>query len=321
MNLTVGNEAATWKFTVTAPPAPAPPSAPAATTLQPGTDAELPLAGKGSLPAPAMIAAAHHPAAKEGAAKPRPSEEGQISSNTQWASGSNPPDSNMFSVAERMSYEDGPWQMEVNGSGLLNSTLNPEVQRTSHGRVNDYVIQLGYKRGKLGGQSALRHRVAGAVHGRAVCDGRDSAAGGRDYAEDARGHVRIFCEYERRGAGRRRENQLSPADDGGQLPGAIAQVGAIPADVAQRTRYWRAHQRGLRLDGQPDHPAQSRLPPKSTGDVYGALLNIHLNPKWLWSSEYAFSRENREHCRPGFQERIWAGVAYGDLRPVRQDKR
>ena len=30
------------------------------------------------------------------------------------------------------------------------------------------------------------------------------------------------------------------------------------ADVAQRARYWRAHQRGLRLDGQPDHPAQSR---------------------------------------------------------------
>src|SRR5208337_2143473 len=134
VNLTLGNEAATWKFTVTAPSAPAPPSTPAAATLQPGTDAEHLPVTQGALPAPAMIAAAHHPPAKEGPAQPRPSEEGQISSNTQWASGSNPPDSNTFSVAERMSYTDGPWTVQVNGSGLLNSVLNPEVQRTSRGR-------------------------------------------------------------------------------------------------------------------------------------------------------------------------------------------
>jgi hypothetical protein len=32
--------------------------------------------------------------------------------------------------------------------------------------------------------------------------------------------------------------------------------------------------------------------------VYGALLNIHLNPKWLWSSEYAFSRDNANTTDP-----------------------
>ena len=104
VNLTVGNEAATWKFTVVAPSAPVPPSVPAAATLQPGTDAEVPPVVAAALPAPAMIAAAHHAAATQASAKPRPSEEGQISSNTQWASGSNPPDSNTFSVAERMTY-------------------------------------------------------------------------------------------------------------------------------------------------------------------------------------------------------------------------
>jgi len=144
VNLTVGNEAATWKFTVVAPAAAvAPPSsAPAAAAaLQPGTDAELPPAAAAALPTPATIEAARLAVKArevELLRKPRPSEEGQISSNTQWASGSNPPDSNTLSVSERMMYADGPWTVQVNGSGLLNSTLNPEAQRTSHGLVNDY---------------------------------------------------------------------------------------------------------------------------------------------------------------------------------------
>ena len=62
--------------------------------------------------------------------------------STQWASGSNPPDSNVLTVAEHMTYQQGPWHFEVNGSGLLDSILNPEAQRTSLGKVNNYVIQL-----------------------------------------------------------------------------------------------------------------------------------------------------------------------------------
>jgi hypothetical protein len=36
----------------------------------------------------------------------------------------------------------------------------------------------------------------------------------------------------------------------------------------------------------------------SKGNVYGALLNIHLTPKWLWSSEYAYSRQNPDAANP-----------------------
>ena len=44
-----------------------------------------------------------------------------------------------------MMYENGPWKFNVNGSGVLNSILNPEAQRTSHALFNDYVFELGYK--------------------------------------------------------------------------------------------------------------------------------------------------------------------------------
>ena len=37
---------------------------------------------------------------------------------------------------------------------------------------------------------------------------------------------------------------------------------------------------------------------EARGDVYGALLNLHLKPKWLLSSEYAFSRENPNIADP-----------------------
>ena len=154
VNLTVGSEATTWKFTVVAPSAPATTavlSLPPAGTVQPGTDAEAAQPGQqGALPTSASVAAAHRGAKAreiESRKERAPKEEGQISSTTQWASASNPPDTNVLSVAERMSYNSGAWHVEVNGSGLLNSVLNPEVQRTSQGRFSDYVIQLGYKKG------------------------------------------------------------------------------------------------------------------------------------------------------------------------------
>jgi hypothetical protein len=297
VNLTVGNEAATWKFTVTAPPAPAAPSAPAAATLQPGTDAEHPPVTQGVLPKPAMIAAAHHPAAKEGPAKSRPSEEGQISSNTQWASGSNPPDSNTFSVAERMSYADGPWTVEANGSGLLNSTLNPEAQRTSHGRVNDYVIQLGYKKGNWAAK--LRFGIVSPV---LYTDAQFvTAATPRQGAEitlkTPAGTFGYFA------------NTNDEALGGGaginfhqQMMGASYQA-PLPKWAQFRLMWLSAQDIGAPTSVGFDSMGNPIILPnpvaaKSTGDVYGALLNIHFNPKWLWSSEYAFSRVNANTTDP-----------------------
>jgi hypothetical protein len=291
VNLTVGSEAATWKFTVVAPVVAAGPSAPAAPTMQPGTDAEKPaVAAGGALPTPVTVAAAKHPA--QAPAKPTaPSEEGQISSTTQWASGSNPPDTSVFSVAERMIYNDGPWHMEMNGSGLLNSILNPEAQRTSQGRVNDYVFQLGYKSGNWAAN--LRFGIVSPV---LYTDAQFvTAATPRQGAEitlkTPAGTFGYFA------------NTNDEALGGGaginfhqQMMGASYQA-PLPKWAVFRLMWLSAQDTGAPTSVSFDSQGNpiilpNPIAPKSTGDVYGALLNIHLNQKWLWSSEYAFSRDN-----------------------------
>jgi len=300
VNLTVGNEAATWKFTVAAPSTPAAPSVPAAATFQPGTDAELPPVVPGVLPGPVTIAAAHRGAqarAVELRKEQGPSEEGQISSTTQWASGSNPPDSNVFSASERMMYQNGPWHMEVNGSGLLSSTLNPEVQRTSHGLVNDYVIQLGYKRGNWAAN--LRFGIVTPV---LYTDAQFvTAATPRQGAEitlkTPAGTFGYFA------------NTNDQALGGGaginfhqQMMGASWQA-PLPKWAQFRVMWLSAQDIGAPTTVSFDSMGNpiilpNPIAPKSTGDVYGALLNIHLNQKWLWASEYAFSRDNLNTADP-----------------------
>jgi hypothetical protein len=143
VNLSLSSDATTWKFTVVAPAAPASSQAPSGPTLVPGTDAEAPpaTASPSTMPTAATVATAHQSAAKTPARAKTPAAEknkagpvleGQVGVNTQWVSGSNPPDTNAVSLAEHVTYQKGPWHMEANGSGLLNSVLNPQVQRTKH---------------------------------------------------------------------------------------------------------------------------------------------------------------------------------------------
>jgi len=300
VNLSVGNEATAWKFTVMAPSAPAPPSVPAPATLQPGTDAELPPAVHAALPAPAMIAAAHQAEKQRSVEllkKPRPTEDGQISSTTQWASGSNPPDSNTFSVAERMTYSDGPWHVEVNGSGLLNSILNPEAQRTSQGRVNDYVIQLGYKKGdwaanlRFGIVSPVLYTDAQFVTAATPRQGAEATlktpAGTFGY------FVNTNDEALGGGAGINFHQQMMGAS--WQAP--------LPKWAEFRLMWLSAQDIGAPTSVSFDSQGNPIILPnpiatKSSGDVYGALLNIHLTQKWLWASEYAFSRDNPNTADP-----------------------
>jgi len=291
VDLAVGNEANTWKFTEAAAAAPSVPSPPAG-TVQPGTDAEAPPPTPGALPTPATITAAHASAGPtEHAPRVAPSEEGQITSNTQMSSGSNPPDSNTLSIAERMMYEDGPWKVEFNGSGLLNSVLSPADQRTSQGLINDYVLQLGYK-GKGWGAN-LRFGIVSPV---LYADAQFvTAATPRQGAEvTVTTPAGTFGYY---------ANTNDEALGGGaginfhqQMMGASWQA-PLPKWAQFRLMWLRAQDIGAPTTVGYDSQGNPIILPnpvaaRARGDVYGALLNIHLTPKWLWSSEYAFSREN-----------------------------
>lgn len=297
VNLSVANEAASWKFSeAAAAPAAQPPST-VGPAVQPGTDAEAPPAIAGVWPGPTetnTLRSVPKPP-KAGAPPPAqmsaPIEQGQISSNTQWSSGSNPPDTNAFSVAERIMYDDQIWKVEFNGSGLLNSTLNPEIQRTSQGHVNDYVLQLGYQGDAWGAN--LRFGIVSPV---LYTDAQFvTAATPRQGAEftltTPAGKFGYFV------------NTNDEALGGGaginfhqQLMGASWEA-PLPKWAQFRLMWLSAQDTGAPTTTSFDSLGNpiilpNPIAPKSMGDVYGALLNIHLTPKWLLSSEYAFSRDN-----------------------------
>ena len=333
VNLTVGSEALTWKFTEAAPAATTA-AAPTAPTMQSGTDAEAAPKAAGNLPTAASMAAANAfkpgtPGAKNAAAKKRPSEEGQISSTTQWTSGENPPDTNAFSVSQRFTYQEGRWTLTANGSGLLNTTFFPEVNRTSQGRVNDYILQLGYK-----GDDWAANLRFGIVSPVLYTDAQFvTAATPRQGAEASlTTPAGTFAYY---------ANTNDEALGGGaginfyqQIMGASWQA-PLPKWAVFRLMWLSAQDIGaptqVSFDSQGNPIiTQNPVAAASQGDVYGALLNIHLTPKWLLSSEYAFSRDNPDTSDPtsrtefgrawrtgisGQQGKTNVNVSYRDIGP------
>ena len=336
VNLTVGSDATSWKFTVQAPVTPVAPSAPAATTtpagpaLTPGTDAEAPPAattGGGTMPTPATVASAHQsqtsaaqPPAPAQTGRPkyekngvRPTLDGQIGANTQWVSGSNPPDTNTISAAEHYTYQNGPWHVEANGSGVLNSVLNPPMQRTSHGIFSDYVLQTGYKRSSWGAN--LRF---GTVSPALYTDAQFvTAATPRQGAElmlkspvgTLGGFVNTDDTALGGGAGINFHQQIEGASY--QLP--------LPKWAELRGMWLNAKDTGAPTTVGYDSMGNpiilpNPVAPVSAGEAMGALLKLHLGAKWLWTSEYAISYDNANLSDPTSKRlfgRAWRSEAAG----------
>lgn len=148
VNVTLGPDTASWKFTVKAGAQVAAENmgtSTGGTPVQSGTDAEAPPAQT-----PAEIKAAAT-AAQQGEAQQGPTMEmqSQLSANTNWVSGS-AADMNALTFGQQLIFRENGWTVQMNGSGLLNSTLAPDAMRTSLGRVGDYVMQTGLQRGNWG---------------------------------------------------------------------------------------------------------------------------------------------------------------------------
>jgi hypothetical protein len=296
VSLTVGNEASGWKFTVAASAAtPAPAST---TSFQPGTDAEATPAPSSSSALGAAITRTPQ-AAKPAAPKKQFGGEidMQTSSTTQWASGSNPPDSNDFTLADRMISTGNPWQPTVNGSGDLSSVLNPAVQRTSLGRVNDYVAQMQRQAGHWG--ASLRF---GIVSPALYTDAQFVTAATPRQGIEAIGTTPV-------GKLGFYTNTNDEALGGGagitfhqRLIGVSYQ--APSPEWAQFRLMWL----GARDIGAPstvefDSQGNPIIVPnpvaqKSRGDVYGGLLKLKLGQKWQSQSEYAWSYDNANVSDP-----------------------
>jgi hypothetical protein len=316
VNLTVGSDATTWKFTVLTPAVPAPSAAPATTALEPATDAEAPPASMaGEMPKASAGAAAHHTQTSSSQNAVRPSLEGQIGMNTQWVSGSNPPDTNVLSAAEHMTYQKGPWHVEANGSGALNSVLNPEVMRTIKGLVNDYVLQVGYKQEGWGAN--LRFGIVTPVlfTGAQFVTAATPRQGVELTLKSPGGTLGYFV------------NTNDTALGGGsginfhqQIMGASYQA-PLPQWAQFRLMWMSAQDTGAPTTVSYDSQGNPIILPNpiattSAGDVMGALLNVHIKNKWLWSSEYAISYDNANTTDPTSKRefgRAWRSGISGQI--------
>jgi hypothetical protein len=328
VNLSVGSDATTWKFTVVAPAAPAA-QVPPGPALVPGTDAEAPPATSagGSMPTATTVATAHQSEAKTPAAakapvaeknKVGPALEGQIGVNTQWVSGSNPPDTNVVSLAEHVTYQKGPWHMEANGSDLLNSVLNPPEQRTSKGQVNEYVFQAGYK-GESWGTTLRFGIVTPALYTDAQFV---TAATPRQGAEltlkspvgTLGGFVNTNDTALGGGAGINFHQQIQGASY--QLP--------LPKWAELRGMWLNAKDTGAPTTVGYDSMGNpiilpNPVAPVSAGDAIGALLKLHLGKNWLWTSEYAISYDNANLSDPTSKRqfgRAWRSAIAGQVGKV-----
>jgi hypothetical protein len=334
VNLVVGTEAVSWKFAIAGAPAqPAATPTAGAPATQPGTDAEIP-------PAPVPSAGARPASTTPGPGAALPgqmppggtglTESGQVTMNTQWASGGNPPASNAISVAERMSYQNGRWHAEINGSGLLNSVLNPEEKRTSLGRANDYVTQVGYQAPhwsanfRFGVVAPLLYTDAQLIN---VATPRQA---GEVVLATPAGTFGYFA------------NTSDLALGGGsgitfhqQIMGA-SWLAPLPKKwVSFRFMWLNAQDTGtptiVTFDSM-GHPmvVPNPLATAAKGDLFGGLLQIHLAPAWLWSSEYAFGYDTQSSSDPTAHDvfgRAWRtgitgqkgktiiNVAYRDVGP------
>lgn len=295
ISLSVGSDATSWNFTVLAPAAATP--APATPALQPGTDAEAPLAATAQ-GMPRGNATPLKKAAAAQAKKPnRPTLEGQLGASTQWVSGSNPPDTNVLSASEKMQYAKGPWRIEANGSGLLNSVLNPPEQRTAHGQFNDYIFQLNYKdlpwavNFRFGVLSPAMYTDAQFV----------SAATPRQAAElTVKSQIGTIGGF---------VNTNDTALGGGsginfhqQIEGASYEA-PLPKWAVLRFMWLNATDTGAPTTVGYDSQGNpiilpNPIAPQSAGDVIGALLKVNFTRKWLWTSEYAISYFNPNSTDP-----------------------
>ncbi len=294
ITVAVGAELEKWSFTVAVPEKKewtAPETVPPAPAYAPGSDAEAP-------PAPAAAPAPPSPPPPPGAPKAAttdfaPEFTTQLSSNTQWISGSEPDeaDTNALAVASRTTYQNGPWRSEINGSGLLSSLFNPEP-RHSLGRFNDYVFRVAYDQPRWGGNFRFGIIAPALYTGSEFVTSAAPRQGAEPTLRTPAGTFAFFSNTDDQGLGG--GSGVAFHQD---LRGASYEA-PLPAErVTFRFMWLNAQDTGIPTKvafdsfGNPTFTADP-LATASAGDAYGGLLLVPLGGTWAWTSEYAWSYNN-----------------------------
>lgn len=218
------------------------------------------------------------------------SSQSQISANTQWVSGS-APDTNVLAFAQQTSFKNGPWLADINGSTFLNSLLGPEPQHAL-GRANDYLFRVGYDQRTW----ALNLRFG--VLAPALYIGSEFITTGapRQGVEPSlRTQAGTFAFWTN-------TNDVAPGAGVGATFHQRLMGGSYEAPLPQARALFRVMWLSARDIGAPMTAiftangaavvVPNTLAGASRGDAYGGLLQIHLSPQWLWTSEYSWSYNN-----------------------------
>ena len=311
VKLTIGNDAASWKFTAQGSQV-SPAGAGKGQTggSQAETDAEAsPAAAASGAPQKA-------PPTEEAKTVIRPQMQTQVGSNTQWVSGS-APDTNAINFGQQMTFQDGNWRVEMNGSGLLNSVVNPETARLSRGLVNDYVFRTAYA-AKPWGVNLRFGILSPALYLDSQFVTSATPRQGLELTLDTPGGA--FAYYANTndialggGSGINFHQHLTGASWQAPLPKKYAEFRLMwlnAKDIGSPTT--------VKFDsqGNPIISTTTFITP-SAGDAYGGLLTIHLNPQWRWASEYAWSYDNPNLQAPASQRlfgRAWRTGVTGTIR-------
>jgi len=226
------------------------------------------------------------PESESGKAKPLQMQT-QIASNTQWVSGS-APDINTVSVSEQLQYQNGPWKAQINGSGLLNSFLGPQYLRTSRGYFDNYILNGGWQKGRWGLNISFGEVAPSLYQNAQLVTTAAPRQGVEADLKTPAGTFGFFSNTDDVGSG-----SGFGYDFHQQIRGASWDLPLPKKYLELRLMWLSAHDDTPAPSFQTNINDQSYLfnDPVSSpggGDLYGALLQVHLAQKWLWSSEYAW---------------------------------
>jgi hypothetical protein len=271
--LSLGQDSSTWKFTIKASAAPA-------TGAKSGSDAEI-------AASPSKKETGQPGTPGQTNSNPRLQMQTQIASNTQWVSGSTA-DSNALSLGQQMTYREGDWTVQMNGSGLLNSTLSPEQARSSVGLFNNYIAQATMQHGAWGANLRFGIVAPSLYLNSQFLTPATPRQGLESVLNTPGGKFGFYVNTD----------DLAPGGGSGfafhqQLMRASWEL-PLPKKYAELRLMWLSAQDtgnpaalvSTSLGGTFQFPDAEATP--GGGDLYGGLLIIHLSPKWAWTSEYAW---------------------------------
>ncbi|HKE32864.1 MAG TPA: IPT/TIG domain-containing protein [Candidatus Angelobacter sp.] len=242
-------------------------------------------------PAPSTAPTQPSPAVETGIQKFN-SNKSQISSNTQWTSGS-AADINVLALVQQTSFQNGPWRAEINGSSFLNSILGPDPQHAL-GRANDYVFRLAYDQPRWGTNFRFGILAPVLYTGAEFITMGAARQGVEPSLRTPVGTLAFWTNTNDLAPGAGTGTNFHQRIIGGSYEESLPQNRGLVRAMWLSSRDLNTPLAStFQSDGNTVAVTDS-LARGARADAYGGLLLVRLGQLWTWTSEYAWSYSNEE---------------------------